>query len=435
MFRLSLIFIMLWFLSGCGQEKPIRKTLSGATLVYSTTSQRMSYVLQDQGFAEVAASADGIAAYRIVYDSVDAFGKPVKASGIITVPYSVLRGNKAKESVLFLHGTITTDSNSPSTLAKDVKATVGGFAYASVYGAVSLEPDYLGFGENRYESNVTSKHMTIDGVETVVTTVPPLRPKALHPYLQKRPLVEDTKRFLQAAHTFLKRHDLIASDDIDIVGYSEGGWLAVAMAEKLNEGGLPFVPKRLIAMDGPYDLNATAEHLFTNMFDVYPAYVALTMLSYATAADKNISELIVSNAAYMSFETDLAAGVDNFNVLNFRLQQSLLDRNESNDFALQPAFVSQWQSGKPFWFRDMLVQNSIKAKAYDFPIDLIHCRGDTLVPYRVAKYFAIALQDAGSAEVAIHIPDLTTPMGHEACYFPAISESVKVLRGQYSQIY
>lgn len=426
--RAIFLFIVAFILFGCKEyEQPLYKELEGAQMLYSTTSQQMKSILQDNGYADEASAADGIVSYKLVYDSIDAYGNPTKASGAITIPYAILRGEEAKEGVLFLHGTITNRNEAPSVIAKSA-ITYGGATFASVAGSIVLEPDYLGFGESAPKIEFVQERI---GEEGILAEVPIFTPEAYHPYLQKDPLTEDILRFLEVAYRFLTRHNLIKTNRLYITGYSEGGWLAASLSERISSAESPFDLSGLIFMSGAYDLESVAEYLFGDMFEVYPVYSALTLITYATKQGIDIADLIVPNDTYLGFKHNFATQMSSLSSLNAILASGFLDFDPSNDYAPDPGFVSKWQSNEPFWFREMLRENSPKAMPYDVRVDLIHCRGDTLLPLSHARRFAEQLRSSGAQEVRLLVPDhFGASRSHEACFLPALQTASKIVRGE-----
>ena len=92
--------------------------------------------------------------------------------------------------------------------------------------------------------------------------------------------------------------------------------------------------------------------------------------------------------------------------------------------------MAQWHSKEPFWFREMLIENSIEAKAYPFRVDLIHCVGDALVPYKIASAYAKRLYESGTKRVSLYVPDrFGAPKSHEECFLPSIIKAAEIVGG------
>ena len=96
----------------------------------------------DGTFGSYAPEAQySISLYKIIYETIDPFGNPIEASGIISFPENL---NQAFPILSFQHGTV---------VARDNVASESGFNPLSLWltstGYIYLEPDYIGLGESQ----------------------------------------------------------------------------------------------------------------------------------------------------------------------------------------------------------------------------------------------------------------------------------------------
>ncbi len=172
--------------------------------------------------------------YRIVYQTEDLNGNSIEASGAVIVPVDAPQPGL----ISIQHATIFDNDEAPSVDATQNSATTRKAIFASAGNIVFL-PDYLGYG---------------------VTSDQP------HPYQHKETLASASFDMMMAGMEFLEANEIEWSGStIDLIGYSEGAYATLALAEKMETGPSPLQPG-LISMGAPiFDLSSTMDYVINNI--------------------------------------------------------------------------------------------------------------------------------------------------------------------------
>ncbi|NIY62445.1 hypothetical protein SMALB_0358 [Streptomyces malaysiensis] len=163
----------------------------------------------------------GVRAYRLTYRTVDPYGKPTTATGLLSLPKG---GAQRLDLVSDAHGTMVKRTYAPS-MSEDL-GRVPSYLNASAGRAVAA-PDYLGLGEG----------------------------PGPHPYMDTRSAVTASVDMLRAARAAADRLGRPLTGDVYATGFSQGGQVAMALGRAL-EGGTDqhFRLTGLAPVSGPYDL-------------------------------------------------------------------------------------------------------------------------------------------------------------------------------------
>ncbi|MET9907356.1 alpha/beta hydrolase [Streptomyces sp. NPDC006476] len=166
----------------------------------------------------------GVRAYRLTYRTVDPYGKPTTATGLLTLPTG---GAHRLDVVSDTHGTMVKRTDAPS--ASEDLNRVPSYLNASAGRAVAA-PDYLGLGEG----------------------------PGLHPYMDTGSSVTATLDMLRAARTAAAGLGRPLTGNLYATGFSQGGQVAMALGKALSQGAdQHFRLKALAPVSGPYDLEGT----------------------------------------------------------------------------------------------------------------------------------------------------------------------------------
>jgi hypothetical protein len=165
---------------------------SQLSTVFGTQANQISLFVQS-----------GIKQYRIVYDTKDVKGNPIRASGAVMIPTDILE-NLAMGSLH--HGTLFNEQDAPSYLKFESETTLATFLAST--GMIIGMPDYVGYGE--------SKNLP-------------------HPYEHYRGLGEPNADFIQAMVEFVKDKKIKWNRVLMLGGYSEGGYAAMATHKWIEE--------------------------------------------------------------------------------------------------------------------------------------------------------------------------------------------------------
>ncbi|THA58097.1 lipase [Streptomyces sp. A0958] len=180
-----------------------RGTLVSAEKPYTlSTPQAVAADLTTAGFAADSARY-GVVAYRLVYRTVDAHGRPTTASGLVGVP---LHSGARLRTVSFAHGTGSHKADAPSAQrAAFVSAPV--IAHASA-GAFAVGPDYLGLGKG----------------------------PGPHPWMDIGSETTASLDMLRAARAFAPRTGHVLEREVMVTGFSQGASAALGLGRALEAG-------------------------------------------------------------------------------------------------------------------------------------------------------------------------------------------------------
>lgn len=193
----------------------------------------------------------GVDAYRLVYRTVDAHGRPTTASGLVAVP---LRGAPRLHPVSFAHGTGSHKDDAPSAQrAAFVSAPV--IAHASA-GAFAIAPDYLGMGTG----------------------------PGLHPWMDIGSETTASLDMLRAARAFAPRTGHVLAREVMVTGFSQGASAALGLGRALQAGeDRWFRLGALAPVSGAYDFGgAELRALLAGELDAKSSvvYAAYTLVAF-----------------------------------------------------------------------------------------------------------------------------------------------------------
>ena len=368
-----------FFLISCGGDNPGELNalkVKGGKLIADIPANIIKQKLLSEHKIDKNTTVFGYRAYKISYKTTDDNNKEINASGVMIVPTSLGMGDPSKveamnaiglDMVLDCHGTIFSNAEAPSVaIEKSNSPDDIGVLYSSIFGFVTLEPDYIGFGDS-------IKHY--------------------HPYLLKKSSANTVADFVKAALKFAKDNNIsiVASQDLYLSGYSQGGYVAMSAVKKLEKSGINL--KMVAPMAGPYDLNAIASAVLNQEQLGVPSFMAATAYAYAKAYDKNISSLI--KEPYASKLPTLFNGSLDRKSIDKELTKSVSKLFTNDIVAL---YRRTGFNPSLLWFPKALTSNSIininpndpaQSKITDSyvpkaPIEFIHCKDDDVINYQLS---------------------------------------------------
>jgi pimeloyl-ACP methyl ester carboxylesterase len=302
--------------------------------------------------------------HRLTYQTIDAQGRSIVASGLVSVP---VKAAGATSPVLsYQHGTIEQDSEAPTNRAGVEEPAV---VLASL-GYIVVAADYVGYGASKGTP---------------------------HPYLLSALTAAAVLDLLTAAKTWRARNSVADNGQLFLIGYSEGGYATVAAHRALQSaGGAPLAELVATAPGaGPYDIAVTLDELLRRVREANPLLGALlspdvlrglTPIQRATVRELLLKELLPDNS-------------------DVEFDASVLDSYLADDRAAIERLgnVHEW--------------------APAVPVRLFHGRNDQTVPYVVSTTTLAAMRARGAADVTL--TDCTTvPSGHLECVPEYLSVSL-----------
>lgn len=212
------------FLSGIIAEKHIDKTEIASQVADFASSQGIN--IPEELLSSLICSIDVAA---IEYNTTGVDGKQVTASGVIAIP----EGTISYEHLLSIqHGTLDMEEAPSNQLFYYEMMPV-------VSGHIVVMADYLGYGSSQ-------------------------TPDRQHPYLHNKLTGTACADMIEAAREYLKYKSITENDDdIELLGYSQGGQATIATLLELEERGQAESIRGVYAGGGVYDLINTLE-VFTS---------------------------------------------------------------------------------------------------------------------------------------------------------------------------
>ncbi|MFE9558402.1 lipase [Streptomyces sp. NPDC006692] len=206
-------------------EERGRGTLVSAENLYTIpTPQAVAAELGAAGFGD-GDVRHGVVAYRLVYRTIDPFGRATTASGLFVLP---LNSGRRLQVVSFAHGTGVDKNDSPS-MQRGTFLPSPVIAHAAS-GAAAIAPDYLGMGEG----------------------------PGLHPWMDIGSETTASLDLLRAARAFAPRTGHMLMPSVLVTGFSQGASAALGLGRALQSGeDRWFRLGALAPVSGAYDFGGT----------------------------------------------------------------------------------------------------------------------------------------------------------------------------------
>jgi pimeloyl-ACP methyl ester carboxylesterase len=386
-------------LGGCGNalHQPAGEEVVGGKKIVDVDGAivKQSLIENNVTGVDVNTTVYGMKAYKIIYDSTDIHGDPIKASGYMVVPKGmpeVVEKQIGFSLVSDDHGTIFANKEAP-TVMPELTMLPGkdtSIIFTALGGFVTLMPDYVGYGESQ---------------------------GAVHPFVLKEQLASDTVAFIKAAKKFAMDNGIKLNGQLFVTGYSEGGYAAMATLQKIENDGEMTVAMAA-PMAGPYDLNLTAFGVLSQPQLAVPSFMAYVAYAYGSAYDEALDTMI--NEPYASKLPILFDG----SKTRSEIDPELTTVTTGPNGLFNPLFVQSFFADPAQWFRLAVLENSVHAWAPQTPVRLIHCQGDDVIPFGISQATLATMQAMGASNVALIPVEAAlqqagqgdgTPMGHGTC--------------------
>ncbi len=408
--RLLSAVVIAVLMSGCGASvsEPKDDNIKGGELVVDFPADLLKRSLIEKGLLDADSNATvfGYRGYLIEYDTTNEKGEKVKASGLMVVPTASGLDSEGKQKLEYMkskgfsivsddHGTIFANENAPTVKASMQNVPDGSpIMLTSLFGFVTLQPDYIGFGTSANE---------------------------YHPYLLKHSSASATEDFIKAVQAFAKANKIPLNHQVYLTGYSEGGYVALATLQKMESEGE--IVTYAAPMAGPYMMDRMAQAVLSMDSVSHPSFMADVAYSYALTYNKPVSELIQS--PYDSMLDNLFNGEMSIDEIDAALPHQL--SGEGGLFT-DEAVNGVLAGDSDYWFYGALQKNSPAYWGPKTPTRFIHCMGDDVIPYSMSTATVSVMQTlygASSVNVIPVEPTITgnenteLRLGHSECAIPA----------------
>ncbi|MDT0444266.1 alpha/beta hydrolase [Streptomyces johnsoniae] len=226
-----------------GHERHHRGALVSAELLYTLDGRADAAAeLAAAGF-DGGVARYGVDAYRLVYRTVDAAGRPTTASGLLALPRS---RHGALHPVSFAHGTGVHKEDAPSMQRQNF-VSAATISYAAA-GFAGIAPDYLGMG---------------------------LGP-GVHPWMDVPSETTASLDMLRASRAFAPGTGHTLRRNVLVTGFSQGASAALGLGRALQEGeDRWFRAGALAPVSGAYDFVGTTLASLLDEDRVAPEYGAV----------------------------------------------------------------------------------------------------------------------------------------------------------------
>jgi len=341
----------------------------------SDARSRMSSV----GFPTIDA-AWAVRYYKIVYETVDPFGLPIKASGGLFVPQAV---PQAMPLLSNQHGTEIYKRFVPSQ--NDSYFFPEALFYACA-GYVTVMPDYIGLGES----------------------------PGLFSYVHAKTEATAVVDMLRAVKTFCASNAITLNSQLFLTGYSEGGHATAAAQRELeayhtNEFSVTASAPR----GAPYDVAGTANYILTHTNHPAPFFFIYVLAAWLPIYDLagTLEELLAP-----PYNLTLPPLFDGYSFGGDIVSAMGPDAQSALDPDFRDALLND--PDHPFW--RAAAENDLLEWTPKAPTRLYHCSGDDIAPYWNATSALQAYTNNGACCVELVNPETTGPLNHDQCQVPSM---------------
>jgi len=348
--------------------KPNRARLISFEKVDTLTLQDVEEWFDLIGISAFEAQS-GVNLFYVLYETVDASGKSVVASGAVVTPTDV---NEALPLFSYQHSTILDRELVPSRFSFSTLESLLPIFIAS-QGFVTAAPDMIGLGDS----------------------------PGFHPFLIAETAVNAVTDMLPIAQEIASFEKIDTIGEVYLMGYGEGGHSTMAVHRDLESMEDPkFEVIASVPMAGPHDLSELfLEHLLKED-QVYPQpYI----LPYLIKAFNDVYSFYEDPIEV--FTSEVASRV--IPRINGRSTgesiNDLLPSQIPRDF-LQPAFLDQLQNNPEHPFRVALRQNDVYDWKPSASLRMYHCDADETVPKTLSEKALDIFFDNGSSSAELIDP-------------------------------
>lgn len=324
---------------------PVRTELHFINVTQSRTfaEEELQNKLQQSNMVKLSppsSSIPGINVDAIRYHTKDPRGNPVIASGIISYP----KNGEFKGVIVGEHYTMAAKRDAPSQAMYTIES------FYAFLGYVVISPDYIGLG--------------------ATADLP-------QPYLNVKSAGQVSADMLFAAREYMDSIQKPIKKEIYIVGYSEGGAVALSFQKMAEEQYADEIPiKRVIAGGGPYDLTAFFKYCIETDKTGFPCSIPLAVVGLDYGDNLQLDYTKVFQGPLLQHYKEWICSKDyNTTAINKYINSYILSEFMHPDMfkpEMNPEFNKLCDSFKKNSLIDWTPRN---------PLLLVHGEADTYVPF------------------------------------------------------
>ncbi len=388
---MSMIFITALLLSACqsDDDSPSDKSYTRGDLVSSSilathNKDDINKLFAGTDLFGTMPALYDVAAYKIVYKTVDTKGNLIDASGLLAIPQKAAGAKSPLFS--YHHGTKFRDADVPSNSYGVAAEAVD----AASFGYVVAAPDYIGYG--------ASKGM-------------------VHPHGIAEPQATVSIDMLRASRQYLSAHGIAVNNQLFLAGHSEGGYTTIATQRMMQERHADeFSVTAATAGAGVYDRSNTVATFLQSTTMPQPATVGFDVKSYDTIYEGNrIDEII--QAPYVDIINTYYDGTKSHAEIDAQLTPYTAE-------LFTPQFLADFNGNGETELKHLIAQNDIYDWAPAAPTRLFHGQDDVNAPFFNSPTAVDAMKTNGAPDVELVICQ-ETPADHYTCRVPYFAYTIQ----------
>ncbi|NIA18498.1 MAG: hypothetical protein GWO85_00210 [Simkaniaceae bacterium] len=373
---LSIVFILQFGCENAPDKEPSRGDIvSISETVTAISSGLINYWFSGYELDPAVLAVYDVDVYSIVYKSINPKGELVDVSGAIYIPRSDSLDISSFPLLSVHHGT---------TFRRDLVASENAYnngesLWAASNGFVVVCADGLGLGIS-------------DG---------------LHPYMHAEGSALPVIDMLRAGRNFAEEHELELSDQVFLMGYSEGGYVTMATHKIIEETySDEFNITASAPQAGPYDLLQMATLVINEQSYDNPGYFGYIFMAYNDIyALGPIGEIFQS--PYAEKLPNLYDGSFGGGDINDSLTTIIADLFTSQ-------FLADFLGDGQLNLKSVLRENSVINWTPSAPVRFFHGEDDKTVPYAISV----------AASQAMGLPLSTYEGDHGSAAVPCIEGAI-----------
>ncbi|WP_299364093.1 alpha/beta fold hydrolase [Winogradskyella sp.] len=336
----KLLIIGLFLLS---QYSIAQNTASSEQLYEFTLEQIEPVIVSNENYQPFAKYVkNGIKAFKLTYKSTMK-SEEVLLSGSILFPLN----QKNPGIVIFCHGTqfnqnVSSNWNNPLHIE----------ALPALNGYITFLPDYLGYGISEGQ---------------------------LPAYFDKTNALKHLEDFITNGLNVLEQQSIQFKNELSIIGFSQGGHLALSFAEKYRKGLFQNTPiHNTISIGGPTDLVQNLQYVLNQKIFAHSAYVPYLVGVH----NHNYWKMSTSNL----FHNPFSQMVSDFSKGKISLEELTKKTPQNIEEFVKPEI----RNPKGKLYRKIsrkLNKHSLKPFKTSISLTFVHSRSDEDVPFDIMNEF------------------------------------------------
>ena len=357
----------------------MNKKLISATLVKQLEMAQVESLQNQFGYGVLYANImSGISIYKIIYRTTFV-GREINASGLLILPQDLTHQLPV---IAINNGTTFLKSEAPSVFIEEVFT---GFEYFAASGYITLIPDYIGYGASEAE---------------------------VHPYYDAHHSASCVIDLLEATQEYIIEHGIPCNKKLFLTGYSEGGYITLAVLKSLEQHNSTFFQVTAAAAGaGGFDLFSMLSALSTgHTSHIQPAYIAYLIMAYRRVYPWQKPLSYYFTRKYARMIPELFSGKHDKQYINDRLGTDL-------SVLFNPTFYNKLTGHGEMELKKALFANSLSNWCPQAKLNFYHGTTDDVIPYQNTEFTFQKMIQNGAKHVQ-YFPIANA--NHHAAFIPML---------------